>query len=138
MAVVERDLLGRWDLVDTYVEAPDGKRTPLLGENPRGLIHYGPDHTVIAMLAGSDLSLPEDPVPDAAAAQAWAGFFAYQGTWALSGSRVRHTIHLSHDPRLIGATLERDIVWEHGVLKFSGPHPNSGPDHRVIILWRRP
>ena len=72
--------LGRWDLVDTYLEAPDGERTPLLGENPRGLIYYGADRTVIAMLAGSDRSLPENPVPDAAAAQAWAGFFAYQGS----------------------------------------------------------
>ncbi len=138
MAVVERDLLGRWDLVDTYLEAPDGERTPLLGENPRGLIYYGADRTVIAMLAGSDRSLPENPVPDAAAARAWAGFFAYQGSWTLSGSRVRHTIQLSHDPRLIGSTLERDIVWENGVLTFSGPHPQAGPDHRVIILWRRP
>ena len=138
MAILERDLIGRWDLVDTYLEAPDGERTPLLGDSPRGLIHYGSDGTVIAMLAGSDRSLPEDPVPDSAAARAWAGFFAYYGSWTLSGSRVQHTVHLSHDPRLNGSTLERDIAWEDGLLTFSGPHPYGGPGHRVIIVWKRP
>ena len=136
--MLERDLLGRWNLVDTYLEAPDGERTTLLGDHPQGLIHYGADHTVIAMLADSERSLPAGPVPNVEAARAWAGFFAYHGLWVLSGSRVRHTIHLSHDPRLIGSILERDIVWENGLLQFSGLHPSGEPGQRAVILWKRP
>ena len=138
MTRTEGDLLGRWVLVDTYLEAPDGTRTPTYGDNPFGTIIYGTDGTVTAMVARSDISLPGDPLPDPEAAEAWAGFFAYHGSWTLSGSRVRHEVRIAHDPRLVGSSLERDIAWEGDHLKFTGPHPYAGPGHQVVIVWRRP
>ncbi len=132
------ELLGRWELIETYIESPGGDRTPLFGDKPRGLIQYSGDQTVFAMVADTSISLPDDPISEVGAARAWAGFLAYYASWTLVGSQVRHTILLAHDPRLVGSTLKRDVVWNGSTMHFRGPHPSAGTEGSVIIVWRRP
>jgi len=115
-ALTTEDLVGTWTLLDLVVEGPGGELRRPLGASPRGMLVYGGDGTVSAMLAAASRGslgpggLEEAYRADEAAkAAAFDSFMAYAGRWRLQGDAVFHDVSLSLAPEAEGQTLVRRV-----------------------------
>ena len=65
-------LIGTWKLVSALrAEIPSGEKTPFLGENPTGFLHYMPDGRMLAMITRAGRKSPAGNAATAAEAQAF-------------------------------------------------------------------
>ncbi len=117
------DLVGAWSLESWSLEYEDG-RTPEfpLGFDARGMLLYTSGGRVSATLMGTG----KQP-----------GSFAYAGRYDVQAGAVRHSIEISTDPTLVGATTTRYIAREGDVLTLSGPDFRAGTGRSQKIVWRR-
>src|SRR3954463_16597708 len=59
-------LIGTWKLVSAMrEEIPSGEKTPFLGENPTGFLHYMPDGRMLAMITRAGRKAPNRQCRDA-------------------------------------------------------------------------
>jgi hypothetical protein len=117
------DLVGAWGLESWSLEYEDGRPSEFpLGLAVRGMLLYTPDGRVSATLMGAGKP---------------AASFAYAGRYDVRGDAVYHSIEISTDPTLVGATTTRHIVREGDVLTLSGPDFRAGTGRRQKIVWRR-
>jgi hypothetical protein len=117
------DLVGAWGLESWSLEYEDGRPSEFpLGLAVRGMLLYTPDGRVSATLMGAGKP---------------AASFAYAGRYDVRGDAVYHSIEISTDPTLVGATTTRHIVREGDVLTLSGPDFRAGTGRSQKIVWRR-
>ena len=64
-------LIGTWRLVSAMrEEIPSGAKTPFLGENPTGFLHYMPEGRMLALITRAGRKAPVGKVANAAEAEA--------------------------------------------------------------------
>lgn len=79
----ETDLIGTWQLVSVTAQQPDGKTTEPYGHHPRGLVVYGSDGRVVAVIAHENLDrFQSDSIAAASSAEA---SYAFRRTLGYSG-----------------------------------------------------
>ena len=134
MTLSPDDLIGTWTLEGSFVERPDGTRTPSWGDDPKGVIIYTADGYMTAITRHGSRKLPADATADDKAA-AFDSYFNYAGRWTLDGDIVTHHIEHALDPNLVGTSRDRTIDHQGDRMVFSGLG-NDGKS-RAIIIWRR-
>jgi hypothetical protein len=122
-------LVGTWIQVSIDVVSPDGKRRPLYGENPKGIVIYTNDGYFSLMQARVDLpklksGLPSKATPDEAKAVI-AGSIAYFGRYSLDEANnvLSLDIHASTLANLTGNPAEKRTITSltDSELKFTRP-----------------
>ncbi|HZB53639.1 MAG TPA: lipocalin-like domain-containing protein [Reyranella sp.] len=117
------DLAGAWRLVSWSLEYEDSRPSEFpLGREACGLLLYTPGGQVSATLMNTGQ-------PSAS--------LAYAGRYDVRDGAVYHSIEISTDPTLVGATTTRHIVREGDVLTLSGPDFRAGTGRSQKIVWRR-
>lgn len=129
------DIIGAWHLVDTYIENPDGTRTPTQGPDPRGIIMYTPDGWMSAITRWGDRQLGAGS--DADKARMFDTYLNYAGRWSLEGDTVTHHIDHALHPDWIGASRDRRIDHQGTRMVFSG-YGSDGKSNAVIIWQKDP
>src|SRR5438874_12414355 len=85
-------LIGTWKLVSAMrEEIPSGEKTPFLGENPTGFLHYMADGRMLALITRVGRKKPAALVTNAAEAEALIrSMIAYGSRYECVGNEVIH------------------------------------------------
>src|SRR5580693_197292 len=105
---MEKDnLLGTWKLVSASSTASTGERDEApYGSGPSGFLTYTADGRVTALISyGGRKPLSMAPKPEEQA-EAFKTFFAYAGTFSVTGDQVVHRVEVSS----IQNYVNRDLV----------------------------
>lgn len=139
----EHDLLGGWSLI-RWDAAVDGQPAGYpMGPDARGLLLYGPDGTVSAILHtaarpafGTRLLRQGSAQEQQAAALT---YVSYAGAWELRDEQVHHHVEHSLFPDWVGTDLVRAVSWRGGdlVLTTLPEHTRSGKLVVNRLRWRR-
>ena len=120
LAYSEDDLVGTWKLVGAFMkDVETGEVTDAYGgPHPTGFLSYGRDHRVIAMAAYDKRIKPArvDQTTPEQRDQLFQTYFAYAGTYSVSGDSVQHHIETSWNETWTGTTVTRDIKFRNGKL----------------------
>lgn len=142
------NVVGTWHLLDFVVTASDGRapRRPM-GEDPHGLIIYGADGWMSAVLSRRDrASLGKGSMerahraPSASRAEAFNSYLSYAGRWRLDGAEVVHTLVMSMIPDIVGTEQRRtvDLQPDGTLVLHYTVQDRHGVDHRFVLSWSRP
>ena len=135
-------LIGTWRLVSALrEEIPSGEKTPFLGENPTGFLHYMPDGRMLAMITRAGRKPPAGTVANAAEAEALIrSMIAYGSNYECIGDEVLHHCDLSWNEKFTGTVQRRKITFEGDRLTLSPP-PSADPlDGKMSVrrlTWER-
>jgi hypothetical protein len=103
--------VGRWRLGSLVARADDGSVTYPLGPNPEGSLLYTAGGWMAAQLSATGRAeLPTDDVrggSEAARAAAYSSYFAYCGTYEVSGDTIVHRVAMSLLPNWVGSSQTR-------------------------------
>ncbi|MDE0779804.1 MAG: lipocalin-like domain-containing protein [Alphaproteobacteria bacterium] len=136
MTLRPEDIIGAWQLVDTYIENPDGTRTQTQGDNPSGIIMYTADGHMSAITRRSDRELPADGGSAEEKERMFNSYLNYAGRWSLEGNTVTHHIEHALDPNWIGSSRARNIDFQGDRMVYSG-HAADGKSNAIIIWEKR-
>ncbi|MBS0241836.1 MAG: lipocalin-like domain-containing protein [Proteobacteria bacterium] len=124
------DLVGGWKLDGWSLVYDDGRPDEYpLGQDAAGLILYTPDGHVSATL----MRRPDGDHSNSLSLQS----FAYAGRYDVRDGAVFHSIEVSTNAALVGATSMRRISLEGDRLTLSGPDFTSDSRRTQLIRWRR-
>jgi hypothetical protein len=135
--LVDKDLIGAWQLVRTQMTLHDGRTFPVpnYGSDPHGYLIYDKSHTMCVYLAvGVSTDLPPaeyrtlmPPIPA-----------AYCARWHIdaSGDTVIHDVLVGNDPALLAAPLRRKATLNGRVLQLRrDPLPRGLRDY--VLTFER-
>jgi Lipocalin-like domain len=111
--MADNPLVGRWRLVSYVARADDGSVAYPLGPNPTGSLVYTAGGWMSAHLAATDRprmtndDLRGGSEPERAAA--YASYFAYCGTYAISGDTIVHNVEMCLMPNWVGTDQVRSF-----------------------------
>src|SRR3954454_22570477 len=90
-------LIGTWKLMSAMrEEIPSGEKTPFLGENPTGFLHYMPEGRMLALITRAGRKAPTGKVANAAEAEALIrSMISYGGTYECGDDEVIHHCDIS-------------------------------------------
>ena len=149
-------LVGSWQLVDFLISF-SGDRSPVrpMGEGARGLVTYGADGWMSAVLSRGDRAAvgtasleAYQGVADPAKVAAFDSYLSYAGCWSVETSpdgvsEVVHQVDLALVPELVGQSLRRRVALQGEgagarlTLSYTVQPPGRSP--RLYTLhWRRP
>jgi hypothetical protein len=136
-------LVGTWKLVCASSTTSTGERseTPY-GSNPVGFLTYTADGRVSALIShggrkplsagGGTLAPLEEQ------AEAFNTFFAYAGTYALSGDKVNHYVEISSIQNYVDKKLVRSVKFEGDrIILVTSPTPMNGKLQTFELIWKR-
>jgi hypothetical protein len=132
-------LIGAWQLVSWFEQAPSGERVHPLGENAVGQIVYTADGHVSAQLVREEVPLfLHDDWRKATAdesARAWMGYFGYFGTFSIDEEKqaVIHHVEGSWFPNLRNTDQVRFFRFEEGRLVLDADTQWG----KVRIIWEK-
>ena len=135
-------LIGTWKLVSALrEEIPSGEKTPFLGENPTGFLHYMPDGRMLAMITRAGRKPPAGNVATASEAEGLIrSMIAYGATFECKGDKVLHHCDVSWNEKFTGTVQTRKVAFEGHRLTLSPP-PSADPlDGRMSVrrlTWER-
>jgi len=135
-------VVGRWRLVSYVARADDGSIAYPLGPNPTGSLVYTAGGWMSAHLAATDRSqLATDDLGggnEADRAAAYASYFAYCGTYAISGETIVHNVEMSLLPNWVGTDQVRYFEVNRDELLLRTPPIEIGGTTLVSDLtWAR-
>ncbi|MEP4379200.1 MAG: lipocalin-like domain-containing protein [Alphaproteobacteria bacterium] len=136
MALKPEDIIGAWNLVDTFRENPDGTTTPNQGADPMGIIMYSPDGHMCAITRSRSRPFPAMPdATDADKARMFDSYLSYAGRWSLDGNTVTHHVEHALNENFVGQDRKRviDHQGDRMVLKGEGSDGVS----TSTIIWER-
>ncbi len=139
----EAKLLGSWALQQYRVLVGGEPRPSILGYEPLGLLLYGADGFMSAvMMAGKRDKLGAPSLVaagDAAALRAARECIAYAGRFEVRGDQVHHHVLSSLLPDWVGETLVRTIAWQGDRLTLTPPDEltSSGKTVQRALTWTR-
>src|SRR4030095_15315818 len=104
------------DLVST------GEKTPFLGENPTGFLHYMPDGRMLAMITRAGRKPPAGNVATTAEAEGpIPSMIAYGSNYECVGDEVMHHCDVSWNEKFTGTVQRRKVTFEGDRLTLSPP-----------------
>src|ERR1051325_7440159 len=120
-------LIGTWRLVSAMrEEIPSGLKTPFLGENPAGFLHYMPEGRMLALITRAGRKKPAALVANAAEAEALIrSMIAYGSRYECVGNEVIHHCDISWNESFTGTVQRRSVTFEGDRMTLSPP---SSPD----------
>lgn len=138
-----RDLVGTWRLAEwAFLLEGDRPRHPF-GTDATGLLTYTADGHMSATLMRRGRALLGTRTlagaPEAARAEAAAGYVAYGGRFRVEGDEVVHTVEVSLLPDWIGQEQRRRLVLAEGRLTLTTPEEttSSGRRGHNRLVWTR-
>jgi lipocalin-like protein len=133
----EEDFIGTWKLVSASMRnVENGEVSDAYGgPHPTGFLSYGRDHRVIAMAAYDrrfkparvDQSTPEQRD------ELFLTYFAYAGTFTVSGNSIQHHIEASWNETWTGTTVIRDFKFEIDKLILT-TRPQLRPNGKTYVI----
>lgn len=138
-------LLGTWRLAGFSIEFSDGRPELLpFGPDATGLLMYGEDGTMSAILSRADRTLSAerlekaDRAPAHERAAAFDSYLSYAGRWWMEGDEVVHAVELSLAPNAVGIENRRRVSWVGDELHLSYTlTARSGVERLYRLRWRR-
>ena len=135
-------LIGSWKLVAAMrEEIPSGERTPFLGENPTGFLHYMPDGRMLAMITRAGRKPPAgNVVTPAEAAGLIRSMIAYGSRYECIGDEVLHHCDVSWNEKFTGTIQRRKVTFEGNRMTLSPPpsvDPLDGKMSLRTLTWVR-
>jgi hypothetical protein len=137
-----RALLGTWYLREAFAVDPNGQRLyDVYGARPSGVIHYGDDRRMIALITHEGrprLNGDRQAAPERERAAAYKSSIAYAGGFELDGEWVKHNIDISTYPNWVGVTLLRQVRIENGsIILLTAPQLQDGIKTVIKLVWQR-
>jgi len=135
-------LIGTWKLVSALrEEIPSGDKTPFLGDNPTGFLHYMPDGRMLAMITRAGRKRPAGNVATAAEAEGLIrSMIAYGSRYECVGDEVLHHCDISWNEKFTGTVQRRKVSFAGEQMTLSPP-PSADPlDGRMSVrrlTWER-
>ena len=133
---------GTWYLAEAYAIDEHNKRlNDVYGDRPSGVIHYGPDGRMMALIAHADrplLSGDRQAAPADERAAAYKSSIGYAGRFELEGDWVMHHVDVSTYPNWVGGTLRRQVRLDQGLLVLlTAPQMQDGVRTVIRLVWQR-
>lgn len=135
MPLKPEDIIGAWNLVDTFRENPDGTTTQHQGVDPKGIIMYTADGHMSAITRAGIRLFPATDATDADKANMFDSYLSYAGRWSLDGDTVTHHVEHALNENFVGMDRKRviDHQGDRMVLKGAGGDGSS----TATIIWER-
>jgi Lipocalin-like domain len=135
-------LIGTWRLVSAMrEEIPSGAKTPFLGENPTGFLHYMPEGRMLALITRAGRKAPVGKVANAAEAEALIrSMISYGGTYECGDDEVIHHCDISWNQSFTGTVQRRSVTFEGDRMTLSpppSPDPTDGTMSVRRLTWER-
>ena len=134
-------LYGTWRLVSNIREVVGtGERANIFGEAPRGLLTYGRDGRMSAIVVGENRPKPMDlaKLTDHERAELFKTMVAYAGTFSVEGDRIVHNVDISWNENWTGTAQVRHFRVEGRRVIIRGDQ--IGPDGRhviAVLTWEK-
>jgi hypothetical protein len=133
----ENDLIGTWKLVSAFMKNVENGEVSnaYSGPHPTGFLSYGRDHRMMAMAAYDKRIKPArvDQTTPEHRDQLFQTYFAYAGTYSVSGDAVQHHIEASWNETWTGTTVTRDIKFGNGMLILT-TRPQLRPNGKTFVI----
>ena len=142
VAAQAADLVGTWFLEEAYAVNASGERLfDVYGQRPSGIITYGADGRMVALIAHDGRALLDgdrQAAPAEQRAEAYKSSIGYAGDFSLEGNCVHHHIDVSTYPNWVGTTLRRFLAFEDGcAVLLTPPQMQDGVETVIKLVWRR-
>jgi len=132
------NVVGTWKLVSSVTEElATGKKTPLLGEHPKGYLIYTPQGRMMVLLVHQTRSPPkidEDRI------NLHKYMAAYSGRYTVEGDKVVHHVDISWNEAWTGTHQVRFVKVEGDRLTITtapAKHPITGVESTAVLVWER-
>jgi Lipocalin-like domain len=134
----EPSLVGNWKLV-SYVseELATGKKTPPLGEHPKGYLIYTPQGRFMALTVHEKRSAPK---ADEDRINLHKYMVAYSGRYTVEGDKVVHHVDISWNEAWTGTDQVRFFKLEGNTLTIRtapAKNPITGLEVTSVVVWQR-
>ena len=138
-AQTAKDVVGTWDYVSAETVAPDGKRSPTFGLNPKGIVVFAANghYALIVTRSGqpkfaSNNRMQGTPEENKAIVQ---GSISHFGTYTVNEADKTITFHIqtSTFPNWDGMDQKRPFTLSGDELKYSVPAASAGWTSEVVL-----
>lgn len=138
----EQALLGTWFLHEAYAVNSSGERLyDVYGAKPSGVITYGHDGRMVALIAHDGRSMLDgdrQAAPADQRAEAYKSSIGYAGQYRLEDNCVFHCVDVSTYPNWVGTVLRRFLQFENGAaVLLTPPQMQNGVETVIKLIWRR-
>ena len=134
----EPNVVGNWKLVSFVTEElATGKKTPLLGEHPKGYLIYTPQGRMVALGVHETRNPPK---VDEDRINLHKYMFAYSGRYTVDGDKVVHHVDVSWSEDFTGVDLIRFFKLEGDRLTITTAPSKSaiiGVEATSVLVWER-
>jgi hypothetical protein len=135
-------LIGTWRLLAAErEELASGVKTPFLGENPKGFLHYMPDGRMLALITRAGRKKPAALVANATEAEALIrSMISYGARYECIGDEVHHHCDISWNESFTGTVQKRSVTFDGERLILSpppSPDPTDGTVSVRRLIWER-
>jgi hypothetical protein len=137
-----KDVVGTWDYVSAETVAPDGKRSPTFGPNPKGIVVFEANGRYALIVTRSDQPkfasnnrLQGTPEENKAIVQ---GSISHFGTYVVNEPDKTITFHIqiSTFPNWDGMEQKRPFTVSGDELKYTVPAASGGGGTAEVVLKR--
>jgi hypothetical protein len=137
-----KDVVGTWDYVSAETVAPDGKRSPTFGPNPKGIVVFEANGHYALIVTRSDQPkfasnnrLQGTPEENKAIVQ---GSISHFGTYVVNEADKTITFHIqtSTFPNWNGMDQKRPFTVSGDELKYTVPAASGGGGTADVVLKR--
>lgn len=133
---------GTWFLAEAYAIDANGSRLQdLYGAAPSGVIYYGNDGRMMALITHDGRSLLDgdrQAAPETQKAHAYTTSIAYAGPYTVADNHIVHHIDISTYPNWVGTDLFRYIeLTPDGVVLTTPPQIQNGVETVLRLHWQR-
>ena len=137
-----QSILGTWYLAEAFAIDREGHRLyAVYGDRPSGVIHYGADGRMMALIAHAGrppLDGDRQAAPAEQRAAAYKTSIAYAGRYELDGDWVHHHVDISTYPNWVGHTLRRQLKLVDGkVVLLTAPQMQDGRETVIQLVWQQ-
>jgi hypothetical protein len=137
-----RPLTGTWYLAEAFAIDDQGSRLyDVYGDHPSGVIHYGADGRMMALIAHAGRPLLSGDRQAASAderAAAYKTSIGYAGRFEIDGDWVSHHVDVSTYPNWVGTTLRRQVRLDEGrLVLLTAPQMQDGVRTVIRLVWQR-
>jgi hypothetical protein len=135
-------LTGTWYLAEAFAIDDQGSRLyDVYGDHPSGVIHYGADGRMMALIAHAGRPLLSGDRQAASAderAAAYKTSIGYAGRFEIDGDWVLHHVDVSTYPNWVGTTLRRQARLDEGrLVLLTAPQMQDGVRTVIRLVWQR-
>ena len=133
---------GTWYLTEAQAIDDQGARLyEVYGDHPSGVIHYGADGRMMALIAHAGrplLSGDRQAAPADERAAAYKSSIGYAGRFEIDGDWVLHHVDVSTYPNWVGTTLRRQARLDEGrLVLLTAPQMQDGVRTVIRLVWQR-